>query len=47
MEGEVGRPLAQLFGQGRGRKVVVDMGGMMGHLVGSSGQVGGYEMVVG
>ena len=37
----------QSFGQGRGRVVVVDWGGMIGQLVGSSGQVGGYEMVVG
>ena len=38
----------QSFGQGRGREVVVvDRGGVMGRLVGSSGQVGGYEVVVG
>ena len=37
----------QSFGQGRGREVVVDWGGMIGQLVGSSGQVGGYEMVGG
>ena len=44
----MGRPLAQSFGQGRGREVVVvDRGGVMGRLVGSSGQVGGYEVVVG
>ena len=43
----MGRPLAQSFGQGRGREVVVDWGGVIGRLAGSSGQVGGYEMVVG
>ena len=44
----MGRPLAQSFGQGwRCEVVVVDRGGVMGCLVGSSGQVGGYEVVVG
>ena len=31
----------QSFGQGRGCKVVVDWGGVIGRLAGSSGQVGG------
>ena len=44
----MGRPLAQSFGQGRGRKVVVvDRGGMMGRLACSSGHGGGYKVVVG
>ena len=44
----MGRLLAQLFSQGwRHKVVVVDRGGMMGRLVGSSGQVGGYKVVVG
>ena len=29
-EAEVGRPLAQLFGQGMGHEVVVDKGGVVG-----------------
>ena len=44
----MGRPLAQLFSQGwRCEVVVVERGGMMGRLVGLSGQVEGYEVVVG
>ena len=44
----MGRPLAQSFGQGRGRKVVVvDRGGVMGQLARSSGHGGGYKVVVG
>ena len=37
----------QPFDQGGRHEVVVDWGGVNGRLAGSSGQVGGYEMVVG
>ena len=44
----MGRLLAQSFGQGRGREVVVvDRGGVMGRLACSSGHGGGYKVVVG